>query len=458
MTPVDPTTVDRGARRAVGDYVLHATLGRGATSDVYAAEHRTSGARVALKLLRSELAHDADGAAVFAAEAAATRAVDHPNVVRVLDFGRDPATGSCYLVMEQIAGDSLAARLARDGVLAEAEVRALGAGIADGVAAAHARGVVHRDLKPANVMLAGAQPKLVDFGIARYLGRESAVVTGRRIGTPAYMAPEQLTGGLVAPCVDVWALGVILFELATGRLPFAGFVDGRLPQLFETAPRAGVSPALERVIASCLAREAGQRPRAAEVAAALRGEHGEERVTQDVPPAAIRFPAPPHAPPMRSREHAPRSRRGGLPLLVTVICLCAAVAVGIAARSPESAGSAVPLPSVPVPRPSVPVPSVPVPAGPSAFSISIHTTPPGANVLIDGVRRGVTPTTLSLAAPATLTLQRRGYRTRQIHAERAGAIEVVLARPRPAARPSRPSTRPTQSAQPVQPTTGEPLR
>ena len=271
------------ASRIVGSYQLGALLGRGGMSEVYAATHRFLGDAVAIKLLRGD--EDADG---FVAEAARTRMIAHPSVVRVVDFGRDETTGSLFLVMERIDGENLAARLRRDRRLGEAEVRRLGAAIADGMQAAHDQGIVHRDLKPANVMLSGSQPKIVDFGIAKHLGDRSAVETGRRIGTPAYMAPEQLTGGLISPFVDIWALGVILFEAATGRLPFDGFAGGRAPQLFETAPPAGVSPGFDDLVAHCLEREPGRRPRSmAEIARVLRGEEtGIERLTVDAGPVA----------------------------------------------------------------------------------------------------------------------------------------------------------------------------
>ena len=244
--------------RTIGNYVLGPILGRGGMSVVHAAEHRFLGDRVAVKLLRSQLAADPAATAAFVAEATRTRAIDHPGVVRVLDVGSDG--DELYLVMERLDGESLAARLAR-GQLDEPEVRRLGAAIADGIAAAHDRGIVHRDLKPGNIMLVAGQPKIIDFGIAREV---CATVTGSRLGTIAYMAPEQLTGGLIAPCVDVWALGVVLYEALAGRLPFDGFADGRSPQLFETPPRLGgladVSPALDALIASCLERDPGKRP------------------------------------------------------------------------------------------------------------------------------------------------------------------------------------------------------
>jgi hypothetical protein len=266
----------------VGDYALGALLGRGGASAVYAARHRTTGAEVALKLL-----HVGDDAAL--AEAEAPRAIDHPAVVRVLDAGTDAATGRGYVVMEKVDGESLAERLRR-GPLSEAAVRRLGAAIADGMAAAHARGVVHRDLKPANVMLAGDAPRIVDFGIAKQLGDRAGSATVRRIGTPAYMAPEQFAGGLITPAVDVWALGVVLFEAATGMLPFVGWDDGRCPPLIDAPARCGpeVSAGFDAIVQRCLARAPGQRfASMAALAAALRDEvEDRERVTEDAGPVA----------------------------------------------------------------------------------------------------------------------------------------------------------------------------
>ena len=273
----------------VGDYALGALLGRGGASTVYAARHRISGAEVALKLLHAD---DGDDAALT--EAAAPRAIDHPAVVRVLDAGTDAATGRGYVVMEKVDGETLAERLRR-GPLSEAAARRLGAAIADGMAAAHARGVVHRDLKPANVMLVGDAPRIVDFGIAKQLGDRAGSATVRRIGTPAYMAPEQFAGGLITPAVDVWALGVVLFEAATGAMPFVGWDDGRCPPLIDAPARCGpeVSASFDAIVQRCLARAPGQRYASmAALAAALREDvESAERVTEDAGPVA-RAPVP----------------------------------------------------------------------------------------------------------------------------------------------------------------------
>ncbi|CAN5531678.1 hypothetical protein BH11MYX1_BH11MYX1_13740 [soil metagenome] len=295
------------------------SIGRGATSEVFA-----TGDGRALKRLHSHLLADPAAVARFLAEADRTRGIVHPNVVRVLEVGQDAA--GCFLVMEQIAGETLAARLAR-GTPSEHELRLLGAELADGMAAVHARGIVHRDLKPANIMIAGTTPKILDFGIAKSLG-EAPFATTTRLGTPAYMAPEQLAAGSVTPPIDVWALGVILFEAAEGVLPFHGFEQGRAPQLLATAPRARrVSAGLARVIASCLEPQPARRPTMAELASALRrGDDEPERVTQAVA-------EPPH----------PRRRRW--PLAMLAFAIAAAVALAWP-RAPERI-AAPPRPALP---------------------------------------------------------------------------------------------------------------
>jgi serine/threonine protein kinase len=312
----------------VGNYTLLHLLGRGGTSEVYAAKHRERGHSVAIKLVQTAAGVD------LAAEAMRVRDIQHPSIVRMLEVGSDAT--SCYLVMELIEGETLAARLGR-GPIAEPALRDLGAAIADGMQAAHARGIVHRDLKPGNVMLRHAMPSaatrgaadvpvIVDFGIAKSLGATSAAVTERRVGTVAYMAPEQLVDGLITPAVDIWALGVTLYEAATGELPFNSFVDGRLPQLFEPAPRlTTMSPAFADLVARCLDRDPGKRPASmAEIARLLRAADG-DRVTADI--GSTTASSRPAAPPRRGRRRdgemasPPASRRVGRrwPLFVVAV-------------------------------------------------------------------------------------------------------------------------------------------
>jgi serine/threonine protein kinase len=334
----------------LADYQLGHRIGAGGSSEVFAATRGDEA--LAVKLVREgALDHDA-----VITEAARMRLLDHPAIVRVIEAGRDPDSGRAYLVMERLEGGTLADRLP----LAEAEVRAIGAAIADGMTAAHARGVIHRDLKPGNIMFRGDTPVILDFGIARSLGATGAVVTQDRVGTLAYMAPEQIAGGVVAPSVDIWALGVILFEAATGKLPFGGFVDGRMPQLVDTAPRAGVSPGFDAVVARCLAREPGRRwGSMRELAGALRAAAG-ERHTEDLAAAGI---APPVAP-----DAAPPPRTSPFTWAVGAIV---AVGLGVGTALLVAGGGTGPIPAPePVPEPgpvhAIVIPDAAVDAPPDA--------------------------------------------------------------------------------------------
>ena len=365
----------------LGNYVLGPLLGRGGTGEVFAAEPVGGGTPVAIKLLRSHLASDPAAVAAFRAEAERTRAIDHPNVVRMLDAGS--AADGFYLVMERLHGETLAARLAR-GPLPESAARRIGGAIADALAASHACGIVHRDLKPGNVMLVGDDPRIVDFGIARYIAGDDPAHTASRIGTPAYMAPEQLAGGVIAPCVDIWALGALLYELVTATPAFDANA-GSCPQLVEPAPRLGgiVSPGYSAIVAACLEREPARRPAtAAEVARRLRGD-AEDRITEDVgaavagTPGALVAPATPGAPARRRRP----------PLIAYIAIAAIPIVLGGAAvmiwelsRSQGTASSAPASPSAPAPAsttqppaptsttqpppPASPEPTAPAPASP----------------------------------------------------------------------------------------------
>jgi eukaryotic-like serine/threonine-protein kinase len=457
--------------RTIGNYVLGPLLGRGGMSEVYAAEHRFLGDRVAIKLLRAQLASDPEAIAAFIAEANRTRAIEHANVVRVLDFGSEG--GDCYLVMERLDGESLAARIVRDGGLAEAEVRRLGAAIADGVAAAHARGIVHRDLKPGNVMLAGDTPKIVDFGIARAFGGGAAAVTGSRVGSLAYMAPEQITEGLVAPSVDIWALGVILYEAVSGRLPFDDFANGRTPQLFDQPPRLGslaaVSPALEALIAGCLQRDPARRPPSMRELAAQLRQVSDQRFTEDLAPVLGPVGArdvvrrDPFAPDTTQQLRSVLQRNAKATKIAVIVALGVVATAGgwlwaarthdplaahpRAAIAPSTiAPSTVPPAPPPAPArapatPTAPPAGAPAPAAvagdaatpppppaPAAtgFTVEVRSAPAGASVVVDGKRVGVTPATIALVRPGSILVTRAGYRPTRVRAERAGPITVRL--------------------------------
>jgi hypothetical protein len=209
----------------LGDYRIGGRLGAGGMGLVYRAEDVRLGRAVALKVMRSSLAAGATARQRFLREARAMAALRHPHVVTIYQVGED--CGRPFLAMELLEGESLEARLARVGRLPPAEVVRLGRAVADGLAAAHARGVIHRDVKPANVWLeagpAGEGVKILDFGLARAVTDDAQLTTaGVVVGTPAYMAPEQAHGQPVDTRCDLFSLGAVLYRACTGRVPFSG--------------------------------------------------------------------------------------------------------------------------------------------------------------------------------------------------------------------------------------------
>jgi len=211
-----------------GRFELRSLLGEGAIGRVWSALDHGLREEAAVKLLRPELAASPEVAARFEREVRLARRVTHPGVCRTHDQGHDERFGP-FITMQLLGGETLAARLERSGSWEPRAAARLLAAIAEALAAAHAAEVVHRDLKTANVMLVpdgdGVRPVLTDFGLARTVLVESgasATRTGEIVGSPAYMAPEQVRGEPAGPATDVYALGVIAFELVTGELPFRG--------------------------------------------------------------------------------------------------------------------------------------------------------------------------------------------------------------------------------------------
>ncbi|NUT06368.1 MAG: serine/threonine protein kinase, partial [Hamadaea sp.] len=202
-------------------FTLRELIGRGGMSEVWRATDGVLGRPVAVKALDSSLAADPTLWQATLREARAIARIAHPNVAQVHDYGEVPtSTGHVpYLVMEFVEGVTLADRL-RSGPLPPPEAAAIAAQVASGLAEAHRLGVVHRDVKPGNIMLTAAGVKILDFGIATLAnGRDSD--GGRLIGTPTYTAPERLRPGAATPAADVYSLGVVLYEMLTGRPPRA---------------------------------------------------------------------------------------------------------------------------------------------------------------------------------------------------------------------------------------------
>jgi hypothetical protein len=256
-----------------GRYRLGAILGKGALAEVVALEG-PDGRALAGKLLHASQGDDAGAVARFIQEAALLRRLDHPNLVRVEETVT--VGGRPMLVMERIDGPTLAQRLAREGALGEPEIAALGLGIAAGLAHAHARGIIHRDLKPSNILLAGERtPKISDFGMARASSLAGVDRLGlAAVGTPDYMAPESLDPLAIDPRSDLYALGCILFELASGRPPYGaatpmGLLYAHRSEAIPTPP-ARLSAGLSGLIVGLLQKSPADRPPSAEaVMAAL---------------------------------------------------------------------------------------------------------------------------------------------------------------------------------------------
>ncbi|MBX7192997.1 MAG: serine/threonine protein kinase [Sandaracinaceae bacterium] len=205
-------------------YELVREMASGAMGAVYEAIDRTTGTRVAVKMLRPELAAEASLRRRFRRESSILRSLEHPAVVRVLDAGED-SDDRAFTVMELLDGETLETKLARDGAMPVAEAATLLLALAGALEAIHARGVVHGDLKPANVFLTATPPhvKLVDFGLSKVEGLDRLTRTGELAGTPVYMAPELFTGeGGREPDarLDVYALGVLAYQMLAGALPF----------------------------------------------------------------------------------------------------------------------------------------------------------------------------------------------------------------------------------------------
>ncbi|ARF56043.1 serine/threonine-protein kinase [Streptomyces gilvosporeus] len=259
--------------RVLGGYRLLGRLGAGGMGRVYLG--RSAGGRtVAVKIVHAQLAADDQFRARFRREIESARRVGGAWTAPVLDA--DPDASVPWVATGYVAGPSLAQAIADVGPLAEHSVRALGAGLAEALAAVHGLGLVHRDVKPSNVMLTLDGPLLIDFGIARAMaGTVSLTSTGVSVGSPGYMAPEQIVGTGAAGAADVFSLGAVLAFAATGVSPFAG--DSSAALLYKVVHEEPVlGPQLvgevRELVVACLAKDPAGRPAPAELAARLSGE------------------------------------------------------------------------------------------------------------------------------------------------------------------------------------------
>jgi serine/threonine protein kinase len=375
-----------------GKYRVERVLGVGGMGVVVAARHLELGRKVALKFMRAD-ALDKGGVDRFLREARVAASIESDHVAQVLDVGRTQR-GEPYLVMELLEGTDLSAFVAR-GVARTEDAAGWILEACEGLAAAHARGLVHRDVKPANLFVATrpggrATLKVLDFGLARtFTGEDRALTTtGAVMGSPQYMAPEQLLARPLDARADVWALGVCLYELLTGAMPFeAPTIPALCAKILNEAPcdpcdrRPDLDHRLVAILARCLARDPAERfATVAELAAALEpyspGAHGAaERVEavlrsapREQPPYEV--PAPGADVPTRivtaydTPTHAPSRRPQLLAIGATLVSAAAIIALVVAQRQPATrvvvSASAQGDVSPPV-SPSEPAPSAPAP-------------------------------------------------------------------------------------------------
>ncbi|MFI9826996.1 serine/threonine-protein kinase [Streptomyces sp. NPDC051913] len=250
--------------REIAGYRLRARLGEGGMGMVYLS-HTRGGQPVALKVVRREYAQDPEFRKRFTQEVAAARRVQGPYTAPVLDSFTDGPEP--WLAVSYVPGPSLASAVYQHGVLPVRTVLQLTAGIAEALQTVHAAGVIHRDLKPSNVLLASDGPRVIDFGIARAADTTTLTAKDVRLGTPAYMAPEQAMGSDVTPALDLFALGLVTYFAATGRHPFGeGSSQALLFRIVSNEPDlAGCPDELRGIIAACLAKDPAARPTPAQL-------------------------------------------------------------------------------------------------------------------------------------------------------------------------------------------------
>ncbi len=248
-----------------GRYRLIELLGQGGMATIYRAHDAQLERDVAVKVLRPEYGRDPDFFARFRQEAQSAASLNHPGVVAVYDYGTDKA--GPYIVMELVDGEDLGSIIRRTGALPPRQAARLTAQIARAIAAAHERGFIHRDIKPSNVLVTrDGKAKVTDFGIARAVSEAAVTLPGTTLGSVHYFSPEQARGELATEPSDIYSIGIVLYELLTGRRPWEGdsaaaIATARLtgPVPSPSAVRAGVPPALEAITRRALATDPGER-------------------------------------------------------------------------------------------------------------------------------------------------------------------------------------------------------
>jgi serine/threonine-protein kinase len=364
----------------VGDrYRVLRKIGEGGMGEVYLAEHIYIEKKVALKLLRAEVLSNPEAVARFRQEARSASSIGHENIIEIDDFGALP-DGRVYMAMEYLEGKALNDLLS-GGPLPLPRALDILIHVGRGLAAAHAKGITHRDMKPHNVFVVQRDgrdiPKILDFGIAKVThasGGQSLTIQGSIFGTPEYMAPEQAMGGKMDHRVDIYAMGIILYEVFCGRVPFkADSVMGILMMQIGTPPTPPAEmaaqtgrvcpPALAAIIERAIQKNPADRFQTMnELVAALVAVAG----------GPVPLPTPP-----QPRRWPIAAGIGGAALVVGVLAAVWPRPGPVVPAKPDATTAAAVVPDA---RPA-----------PTAVEVHIETTPPGAAVFVDGVARGTTP-------------------------------------------------------------------
>jgi eukaryotic-like serine/threonine-protein kinase len=342
-------------------YRLERKIGSGGMADVYLAVDESLGRQVAIKILSDRYASDAGFVERFRREASAAASLNHPNIVAVYDRGE--AEGTYYIAMEFLDGPTLKDEITRRAPLPEAEAIAFATQALDALDFAHRRGVIHRDVKPHNmVMTEDGRLKVTDFGIARAGNAQQMTEVGSIVGTAQYLSPEQARGHAVGPQSDLYSMGIVLYEMLTGELPFTGgsAVEIAMKQVSDTPPPLHdqnrlVSPAMEQVVMRALAKDPALRyPSARAMADELRrvgrgGAASSETVqaTRVISAAeaaraesatSVLRPAPPAEPPAGPK-------RSAWPWVLVALLLLVAAGVGYFVYQELSGGNSVTVPA-----------------------------------------------------------------------------------------------------------------
>ncbi|HOU90073.1 MAG TPA: serine/threonine-protein kinase [Polyangiaceae bacterium] len=464
-------------------YKLESVIGEGGMGIVYRCRHTIIDKKVAMKVLRADLARDEEVTERFLNEARAASAVGNPHIIDISDFGRFP-DGSAYFVMEHLDGIPLTRLVADGAAVPVPRLLHIALQLAEGLAAAHQAGIVHRDLKPDNVFLVplGKEQdfvKILDFGIAKVSTQGSRLTrAGTVFGTPHYMSPEQAAGAPVDHRGDVYSLGVILYELASGRVPFdADNFMGILTQHMYKAPipiRAlvpappDVPPGLEAIVLKCLSKRPEQRYQSMEELLEDLGRLAEGGVPKAVGEMMSRsggfsvptnyfavgtnaMPAPiPGAPPAGPVQ--PRwSLYVGIALALFAVGLLATI-LGMTLTGPAPSAAVVAAAPLPATTPGASVAPTMVVAPSSAFAgrqVLVATVPAVAEVFVGDRRLGPAPVAIEVAPGQAVELTARapGYRpqTERVDGSRE-AVVITLARDPGAARGARAAGRPSATA------------